>query len=174
MFVSDLSVEHVLNLLCFLASLEFLGDLTLASSFVLLDALLDVLALLSLLKFFIFVVDHVRHFVHDGSDAFAAFFNSQFTLTLSFQLLLNHPLDVFSLAFLALFFLSQSFLLFFLVVENHLHCSLTFYLLLDLLGYLFVVDLLNELLRLFLASLHFTGHLFIVLFLSLLKHLVSH
>jgi hypothetical protein len=43
-----------------------------------------------------------------------------------------------------------------------------------LLGYLFVVDLLNELLRLFLASLHFTGHLFVVLFLSLLKHLVSH
>lgn len=143
MFVSDLSVENVLYLLSFLASLKFLSDLTLASSFVLLDALLDVLALLSLLKFFIFVVDHVRHFVHYCSDAFATFFDSQFTLTLTVLLLLNHPLDVFSLAFFAPFFLSKSFLLFFLVVENHLHCSLTFYLFLGLLGYLFVVNLLN-------------------------------
>lgn len=79
----DLCVQHVLYRLGLLPRLQSLVDLTFAGGFILLNALLDVLTFLSLLKFFIFVVDYVRHLVHDRCDAPASFFDCKFALPLA-------------------------------------------------------------------------------------------
>jgi hypothetical protein len=174
LFGVNLSVQHVLYLLSLFAGLLTLLDFALASSFILLDALLDVLTFLSLLKFFIFVVDDVSHFVHDGSNSLATLFNSNFALSFTLLLLLNHPLDVFSLTLLSFLLFSKALLLLFLVVTNYLHCSLAFFLLSDDFGLLLIINLLNEPLCLILARLHLPSHLLIPLDLRLLQHLVPH
>lgn len=63
-FGIDLGVENLLDLLVLLACLEAFIDVVEASLFVLLDALSDVFTFLTLLKFFIFVVNNVSHLVH--------------------------------------------------------------------------------------------------------------
>jgi hypothetical protein len=121
----DLGVEDVFNLFMLFALVNLFVNIVLPGRLVLLNALLDVLALLPLLKFFIFVYHHVSHSVHQRLDPLPSFGHSLFTLTLLLLLLLNHFLNILRFDILASHFVCLALLFLFLIVLNHFHGSLS-------------------------------------------------
>ena len=173
-FGVHLCVEHIPYLLVLLASHCLLVQLLQPHLFVLLDALLDVLSFLSLLKFFIFVVDDVSHLVHQCLDPGTAFSHSRLPLALLFVLQLDHFLNFFVLRILALLLVGKAFLLLLLVLTNHLHRSLSFLELLNLSGLLLCLNLCYKLLGLVTSFLHLTSLVLLLLHLGLLQHSIAH
>jgi len=173
-FGVHLCVEHIPYLLVLLACDCLLVQLLQADLLVLLDALLDVLSFLSLLKLFIFVVDDVCHLVHQCLDPGTAFSHNRLTLALLFVLQLDHFLNFFVLRILALLLVGKAFLLLFLIFSNNLHRSLSFLELLNLSVLLFCFDLCDELLCLVTSLLHLTSLVLFLLYLGLLQHSIAH
>jgi hypothetical protein len=124
-FGVDLGVEDVFNLFMLFALVNLFVNVILPGRFVLVNALLDVLALLPLLKFFIFIYNHVSHSVHQRLDPLPSFGHSLFALTLLLLLLLNHFLNILRFDILASRFLCLALLFLFLIVLNHFHGSLS-------------------------------------------------
>lgn len=126
-----LGVKHVSYLLVLLPFLHASIDVVEAGFLILLDALLNILAVLFLLKFFIFVVNKVRHLVHDCRNPCAPLSHCciplPLLLLLHFDILLNFP----GFCLLSPLFLLGPSLLLLLVISNHLHCSRSFLLFLD-------------------------------------------
>lgn len=169
-----LLVQHLPYLLVFIPSLHLFNDLIASSLLILLNALLNVLAFLSLLKFFIFVVNDVGHLVHHGLDAGTSLGDSCLTLTLFLVLKLNHPLNFFVLGVFAALFFYEAFLLLLLVIANNLHCSLSFLVFFNLSVLFLHLKIGNKLLCLLATLLNFASLILLLLRLGFLKHPVTH
>jgi len=102
-------------------------NFVLPSRLVLLNTLLDVLAFLSPLKFFIFINHNISHSVHKRLDPLPSFSHSLFALTLFLFLLLNHFLNILCLDILSSQFICLALLFLLLIVFNHFHGSLSFF-----------------------------------------------
>jgi len=98
----NLLIEDILDFLMLPALVNLFVDIVLPGLFVLVNTLLDVLALLPLLKFFIFVYDYVSHSVHQSLNPRSSFGHGGFALTLLLLLLLNHFLNLLGFLVLAL------------------------------------------------------------------------
>lgn len=141
---------------------------------VLLDALLDVLALLLELELLVVVLDDFAHAVHDGLDASSALRHRRLSRLLLLKSHLHVGFDLLSVLLLDLLEFSKALAFLVHVLLDHFHCSLT---LLDFLGLFsssLILDFCSKLCHsAFLFSLTLQLFFDLLLF-RLLKHEVAH